>query len=93
VRVITFRRDDLLPYQQDIFDSEGNVETHVTYSGYKEFGVSKYPTTVVIKRPLEEVQVILTVDKVVENQTMSNDEWLRQFELKPTEGTHIQPLE
>ena len=93
VRVITFRRDDLLPYQQDIFDSEGNLETHVIYSGYKDFGASKYPTTVVIKRPLEEVQVILTVDKVVENQTMSNDEWLRQFELKPTEGTHIQDLE
>jgi hypothetical protein len=93
VRVITFRRDDLLPYQQDIYDSEGNLETHVTYSGYKDFGASKYPTMVVIKRPLEEVQVVLTVDKVVENQTLSNDEWLRQFELKPTEGTHIQHLE
>ncbi len=93
VRVITFRRDDLLPYQQEIFDSEGNLETHVTYSGYKDFGTSKYPTMVVIKRPLEEVQVVLTVDKVVENQMLSNDEWLRQFELKPTEGTHIQHLE
>jgi hypothetical protein len=93
VRVITFRRDDLLPYQQDIYDTEGNLETHVTYSEYHEFGASKYPTTVVIKRPLEEVQVVLTIDKVVENQTLTDDEWLRQFELKPTEGTPIQHLE
>jgi outer membrane lipoprotein-sorting protein len=93
VRVITFRRDDLLPYQQDIFDGEGNLETHVIYSEYKDFGASKYPTMVVIKRPLEEVQVVLAIDKVVENQTLSNDEWLRQFELKPTEGTPIQHLE
>jgi hypothetical protein len=93
VRVITFRRDDLLPYEQDIFDSEGNLETHVTYTGYRDFGANKYPTTVVIKRPLEEVQIVLTIDKVVENQTLSDDEWLRQFELKPTEGTPIQHLE
>jgi hypothetical protein len=93
VRVITFRRDDLLPYQQEIFDSEGNLETHVSYSGYKDFGANRYPTTVLIKRPLEEVQIVLTIDKVVENQTLSNDEWLRQFELKPIEGTPVQHLE
>ncbi len=93
VRVITFRRDDLLPYQQDIFDSEGNLETHVTYTEYRDFGASKYPTMVVIKRPLEDVQIVLIIDKVLENQTLSNDEWLRQFELKPTEGTRIQHLE
>ncbi|MGO9317614.1 MAG: hypothetical protein ACLPXT_06745 [Terracidiphilus sp.] len=93
VRVITFRRDDLLPYEQDIFDSEGNLETHVLYTGYRDFGASKYPTTVVIKRPLEEIEIVLTIDKVVENQTLSDDEWRRQFELKPTEGTPIQHLE
>jgi hypothetical protein len=93
VRVITFRRDDLLPYQQDIYDSEGNLETHVVYTGYQDFGTSKYPTTVVIKRPLEEVEVVLTIDKVVENQKLTDDEWHKQFELKPTEGTPIQKLE
>jgi hypothetical protein len=93
VRVITFRRDDLLPYQQDIFDSEGNLETHVTYTGYRDFGANKYPTKVVIKRPLEEVQIVLTIDKVVENQTLTDDEWRKQFELKPTEGTPIKHLE
>jgi hypothetical protein len=89
VRVITFRRDDLLPHQQDIFDSEGNLETQVFYSDYREFGASKYPATVKIKRPLEEVEVVITVDKVVENQPLTGD----QFVLKLTEGTQIQNLE
>jgi hypothetical protein len=44
---------------------------------------------VVIKRPLEEVQIVLTVDKVVENQPLTDD----QFVLKPSEGTQIQNLE
>jgi hypothetical protein len=89
VRVVRFHRDDLLPYEQDIYDSEGNLETQVLYSAYQDFDANKYPSTVTIKRPLEEIQINLTVDKVVENQTLSDD----QFVLKPDEGTQIQNLE
>jgi hypothetical protein len=89
VRVVTFHRDDLLPYEQDLYDSEGNLETQVLYSRYQDFGAGKYPSVVVIKRPLEEVQVVLTVDKVVENQPLTDD----QFVVKPTDGTKIQNLE
>jgi hypothetical protein len=91
VRVVTFNRDNLLPSQQDLYDSEGNLETEVFYSAYKNFGTNKYSSRVVIKRPLEEVQIVLTVDKVVENQKppLTDD----QFVVKPTEGTEIQNLE
>jgi hypothetical protein len=92
VRVITFHRDDLLPYQQDLYDSEGNLETLVFYSAYQDFGGNKYPSKVVIKRPLEDIQVVLTIDKVVENPKnppLTEDE----FVLKLTEGTQIQNLE
>ncbi|MGA7833152.1 MAG: hypothetical protein WCA21_19520 [Terracidiphilus sp.] len=89
VRVITFRRDDLLPSQQNIYDSDGNLETEVRYYNYQDFGSSKYPSRVVIRRPLEEVQIILSVDNVVENQPLTDD----QFVLKPAEGTQIQNLE
>jgi outer membrane lipoprotein-sorting protein len=92
VRVITFHREDLLPYEQDLYDAEGNLETQVTYSAYQYFGGSKYPSTVVIKRPLEDIQVVLTIDKVVENPKnppLTRDE----FVLKLTEGTQIQRLE
>jgi outer membrane lipoprotein-sorting protein len=92
VRVITFHREDLLPYEQDLYDAEGNLETQVTYSSYQDFGGSKYPSRVVIKRPLEDIQVVLTIDKVVENPKnppLTGDE----FVLKLTEGTQIQRLE
>ena len=88
-RVVIFNREDLLPSQQDLYDSEGNLETQVSYYAYKDFGAGKYPSKVVIKRPLEGLQVVLTVNKVVENQKLTNGE----FVLEPTEGTQIENME
>jgi outer membrane lipoprotein-sorting protein len=89
VRVVVFRRDDLLPYQQDLYDSEGNLETQVDYANYRDFGSGKYPSKVTIKRPLEEYQLVLTVERVQENMTLTDD----QFQIKLPEGTKIQNLE
>jgi outer membrane lipoprotein-sorting protein len=85
VRVVYFHRDDLLPYQQDIYDSDGNLETQVTYSAYQEFEGGKYPSSVTIKRPLEGIQIVLTIDTVHENEPLPND----QFVLKPPEGATV----
>ena len=87
VRVVTFRRDNLLPYQQDIYDSEGHLETHVTYSAYQDFEGS--PSLVIIKRPIDEIQIVLTVDDVHENQPLADD----QFLVKPADGAKVQNLE
>lgn len=89
LRVIHFHRDDLLPYQQDLYDDQGNLETQVFYGRYADFGDNKYPSTVTIKRPLEEYQVVLTVEKVTENMPLSDD----QFHIKIPEGTKIQQLQ
>jgi outer membrane lipoprotein-sorting protein len=89
VRVVTFHRDDLQPYQQDIYDSDGNLETQVFYSAYQDFGSSKYPSKVTIKRPLEELEIVLSVEDVKKNQTLTDD----QFVVKLPEGTEIQQLE
>jgi hypothetical protein len=86
---VTFHRDDLLPYEQDLYDSEGNLETQVHYAAYQVFGTSKYPTKVIIKRPLEELEIVLTVDDVKENVPLTDD----QFQIKIPEGTKIQNLE
>jgi outer membrane lipoprotein-sorting protein len=88
-RVIHFHRDDLLPYQQDLYDDQGNLETQVSYGRYVEYGDHKYPSTVTIKRPLEDYQVVLTVEKVTENMPLNDD----QFQIKIPEGTKIQTLE
>jgi len=89
VRVVTFHREDLMPYQQDLYDAEGNLETQVFYSHYSDFGTSRYPSSVTIKRPLEGYQIVLTVDKIVENMALTDD----QFQIKVPEGTEIQRLE
>lgn len=89
VRVITFHRDDLLPSNQDLYDGQGNLESQVSYSAYKDFGGTKYPTRVVIKRPLEGIQLVLTVEKVVKNQKLPQDEFT--VEIPP--GTHVQHLD
>jgi outer membrane lipoprotein-sorting protein len=89
VRVVVFRRDDLLPYQQDLFDSEGNLETEVDYADYRDFDTVRFPSTITIKRPLEEYQLVLTVVSVKENMPLTDD----QFQIKIPEGTPIQNLE
>jgi outer membrane lipoprotein-sorting protein len=84
-RVVYFHRDDILPYQQDIYDSEGNIETQVTYFAYQDFEGAKYPSSVTIKRPIDEIQIVLTVEDVHENQTLADD----QFVVPIPEGAKI----
>ena len=89
LRVIHIHREDLLPYQQDLYDEHNNLETQVFYGRYVDFGDNKYPSTITIKRPMEQYQVLLTVEKVTENMPLSDD----QFQIKIPEGTKIQTLE
>ena len=89
IRVVTFSRDTLQPYQQDIYDKEGNLETQVYYADYRQFDSGLYPSQVTIKRPMEEYQIVLTVEKVVESMTLTDD----QFVVKIPEGTVTQNLE
>jgi len=65
------------------------VQTQVNYANYRDFESGKYPSTIVIKRPLEEYQVVLNVEDVKENQTLTDD----QFVVKVPEGTETQQLE
>jgi hypothetical protein len=88
-RVITFHREDLLPYEQDIYNDEGDLETHVAYSSYQNFGASRYPSKIVIKRPIEGIQIVLSVEKVTENVTLPDD----QFHVNIPDGTVVQFLQ
>src|SRR5208282_446308 len=89
VRVVTFHRDDLLPYQQDLYDRDGNLETQVAYNKYAQLGTSKYPSIVTIKRPLEGIQIELTVERVIENPKLTDE----QFQIKMPDGIKVQTLE
>jgi hypothetical protein len=89
LRVVTFHRDDLEPYQQDIYDSDGVLVTQVFYAGYRQFDSVTYPATITIKRPIEGIQLVLSVEKVNQNPTLKDD----QFVVPIPEGTKIQNLE
>lgn len=89
LRVIRFHREDLLPYEQDIYDEKGNLVTQVAYSEYQLFGTTSFPGTIVITRPLESGRITLTIQKVVSNQALTDD----QFELKFPEGVPVKTLE
>lgn len=89
VRVIHFSRIDLLPYKQEIYNENGDVETQTIYGPYQTFGNQRFPGTVTIKRPLEEYQIVLTISKLTLNQSLADD----QFELKIPEDMPLQKLD
>jgi len=88
LRVITFHRDNMLPYDEDVYDSQGDLETQIRYSDYAQFGKFKYPSKIIIKRPQEGIQLVLTVDDVQQNVPVTDD----QFQVKIPDGTKIQQL-
>jgi outer membrane lipoprotein-sorting protein len=89
VRVIHFHREDLLPYEQDLYDENGSLETQIAYGAYKDFGGFKFPGTMTLKRPQEEYQLSLTIERVVSNPPLTDD----QFHVKiPASGYTVQEL-
>lgn len=88
VRIITLHRDDMLPYDQYVYDKDGALETQIYYSNYQTFSAGKYPSKVVIKRPREGIQLVLSVLRVQENVELPPD----QFEVKIPEGATIKTL-
>jgi hypothetical protein len=89
LRVVTFKRDTLLPSQQDLYDNDGNLETEVTYGAYQDFEGGQFPSSVTIKRPMEEIQIVLTVEAVKENQALTDD----QFVVLVPDGAKIQNVQ
>lgn len=88
VRVIHFHREDLLPYQQDLYDDEGTLRTQVFYGRYADFGDNHFPSTITIKRPVEELQLTLTLDKVSQNVPLPNED----FQFKMPDDTKVHKL-
>ncbi len=89
VRVVTFHREDLLPYQQDLYDPAGNLETQISYKSYRSFNGSQYPSQIVIKLPIDggqEWQFVLDVESVTKNLKLND----QQFQIELPKGTQVQ---
>lgn len=88
LRVIHINRIDMLPFQQDIYDDHDRMVTVATYENYKAYGDMQFPSTVTIKRPLEEYSLKIVVTKLTLNETFDED----QFKLEIPSGTTVQQM-
>jgi hypothetical protein len=88
-RVVHFSRTDLQLYQEDIYDAKGTIQTTAIYGPMQMFGQHKFPRTVIIKRPLDELQILITIQKLTVNLPISDD----KFDLKTPETAAIQKLD
>jgi hypothetical protein len=88
-RVIRFSRLTLLPIGQDIYGEDGGVDTHVEYGPYRQFGTAHMPSSIVIQRPRESYQITISVQKVVVNQPLGDE----QFALKIPSDYKVQTLQ
>ena len=61
LRVLHIGRGSLLPYQQDIYNADGQVETKVLYSDYQPFGGIRFPTKIIIERKPDDLGLTITI--------------------------------
>jgi outer membrane lipoprotein-sorting protein len=77
LRVIHISRTNLRPYQQDIYDAAGNIVTRAFYSDYHQYGTIWYPSKIIVKRPIDQLSLTITITKLDLNLPLDPD----QFEL------------
>ncbi len=88
-RTIRLSRVTLLPVGQDIYDQMGEIETHVQYGPYKTFGTTRMPGEIVIQRPREAYQITITVQSVIVNKPLSDE----QFQFKIPSDYKVETLQ
>ena len=88
-RKIIFERVNLVPHRQIIYDTEGVIATQVTYQVYRDYNGVSFPTVIEIERPQEEYSIRLTVNKLVPNEPIRDD----QFALQQPPGSQLVDLD
>ena len=88
LRVIHINSTDLLPYQQDIYDKDGQVVTKAYYANYQYYGNTPFPSNIIIERPRDHYSLTVNITKLTFNGHLDDD----QFELKIPEGIAIETM-
>ncbi len=88
-RVVHISRVNLLPFQQDIYDAEGQVVTQATYDNYVQSGDEQFPKRITIRRPLDEYSLTIDVTKLALNESFEAD----QFVLAVPAGAKIERID
>ncbi len=87
-RVIHFNRATLQPYEEDIYDTDGSVETEAEFGPLKTFDGQEFPSTITIRRPRQEYKILITFQKIHFNLKLNND----QFHVKIPRGMKVHHL-
>ena len=88
-RKIIFDRTNLVPHHQIIYDPQGNIATDATYQVYRDYNGVSFPNVIEISRPQEEYSIRLTVEKLVINEPLRDD----QFALQQPPGSQLVNLD
>ena len=88
-RKIVFKRTDLLPHRQLIYNENGEMVTDALYGEYKDYDAIKFPSRIEISRPLEEYDITLTMVKLELNRPLDDD----KFVLEQPEGAQVVHLD
>jgi hypothetical protein len=88
-RKVVFDRTNLSVHQQIIYDPSGAVATEATYQVYHDYEGITFPNVIEISRPREEYSIRLTVEKLVMNEQLRDD----QFALQQPIGSQLVNLD
>jgi len=88
-RKIFFRRTDLKPHRQLIYDADGKLATDARYAEYKDYDGINYPSRIEFFRPQEEYDITLNMLKVEINHPLTDD----QFVLEQPAGAEVVHLD
>ena len=72
----------------ETFDPNGDPATIATYGPYADYGDQRYPSTITIRRPLDEYQIVIAIQKLTIGEQLADN----QFHLKIPEGYTIVQL-
>ncbi len=89
VRKVVFDRTNLSVHQQIIYDRNGSIATEATYQAYHDYNGVSFPDVIQINRPKEEYSIRLTVEKLVINEQLRDD----QFALQQPVGSQLVNLD
>jgi outer membrane lipoprotein-sorting protein len=87
-RVIHFSRIDLRPSEEDIYGPNGQIRTQALYGPVEAFGTELFPGTITLRWPLQQRQILITIEKLKVNQPVNDD----TFELKIPKGAKVKVL-
>jgi len=88
-RKVIFDRTNLTVHQQIIYDMQGAIATEATYQVYQDYNGVSFPNVILIERPQEEYSIRLTVEKLVINEPLRDE----QFVLQQPPGSQLVDLD